>query len=169
MSAPIAADEDVHACGVRGPAGIMGGMTGRQLSEAELFQQSIDAYRTRLYLAVKDSGAFTGARIDHDRKALIFYGVGEPSPEVAAIMAEAPDFVHVQWQAAPNTRDELMAETKRLMLASNTLNAGGPRTDGTALEFTTTDPQLLATQDPQEALGCRYPVTISHGQRPTPA
>ena len=31
------------------------------------------------------------------------------------------------------------------------------------LEFTTTDPQLLGAADPQAALGCRYPTSISLG------
>lgn len=146
---------------------MMESMSGRQLSEAERFQQSIEAYRTRLYKAVQASGTYAGGRIDHERRALIFYGVGEPSSEVAAIMAEAPDFLEVVWRPAPYTQAELVAEAERVMTASNRLNTGGPRTDGTGLDFTTTDAELLAAHDPQSALGSRYPVTISYGERPT--
>lgn len=123
---------------------------------------------TRLLEAFEESGAQAGAEIDHDRREFILYGVGEPPAAVAAIMAEHPEGLRVQWRAAPYTRDELVAETQRIMMASDTLNTGGPRTDGTTLEFTTTDAELLSAADPQEALGSRYPVTIRHGERPSP-
>ena len=70
-------------------------MGGRELSEAERFQQFIEPYRTRLLRALQTSGALAGAQPDHDRHALIVYGVGEPSAEVAALLAEAPDFLEV--------------------------------------------------------------------------
>ncbi|MGH3356870.1 MAG: hypothetical protein ACRDOJ_13315, partial [Nocardioidaceae bacterium] len=69
--------------------------------------------------------------------------------------------------SAPYTRDELVAETQRIMTAFDKLNTGGPRTDGTALEFTTTDAELLGAVDPQVALGSRYPVTLRHAERPS--
>lgn len=143
-------------------------VNGMELSEAQRFQQRIEPYRTRLYKAVMDSGALTGARMDHDRHAVILYAVGEPSPEVAAIIAEAPDFLQVLWRSAPYTRAELVAEMRRIMLASPKLNTGAPRTDGTAIDFTTTDADLLAADDPQRTLGSRYPVTLRYGERPIP-
>lgn len=142
-------------------------MSGRELSEAERFQERIEPYRTRLFTALQASGDLAGAQIDHDRHALIVCGVGEPSPEVARIIAEAPDFLQVLWRPAPYTQAELVAETERIMLASKRLSTGCPRTDGTGLEFTTTDAELLDTDDPQAALWSRYPVTIRYGERPT--
>jgi hypothetical protein len=53
------------------------------------------------------------------------------------------------------------------MAAFDELNTGGPRTDGTGLEFTTSDESLLAAHDPQEALGSRYPVSMRRGERPS--
>jgi hypothetical protein len=97
-----------------------------ELSEAQRFQQRIEPYRTRLYQAVMDSGALTGARIDHDHHAVILFGVGEPSPGVAAVIADAADFLQVLWPSAPYTRAELLAEIGRLMLASTKLNTGAP-------------------------------------------
>jgi hypothetical protein len=161
-----AANSDVLRLGFT--ASIMEDMSGRELSEAERFQQLIEPYSTRLLRALQASGAFAGAQFDHDGHALIVYGVGEPSPEVAALLAEAPEILEVVWVSAPYTHAELVAETERIfMLASKRLSTGGPRTDGTALEFTTTDAELLATDDPQEMLGSRYPVTIRYGERPT--
>jgi len=52
-------------------ASIMEDMSGRELSEAERFQNLIEPYSARLFRALQASGAFTGARIDHDRHALI--------------------------------------------------------------------------------------------------
>jgi hypothetical protein len=55
----------------------MENMSGRELSEAERFQQLIEPYRTRLFRALcQASGAFAGAQLDHDRHALIVYGGG---------------------------------------------------------------------------------------------
>jgi hypothetical protein len=142
-------------------------MSGRRLSEVEAFQQRIGPYLDRLLQAFEESGAHTGAKIDHDRRELILYGVGEPPASLEAMMAEAPADLEVQWRSAPHTRDELVVETQRIMSAFDKLNTGGPRTDGTALEFTTTDAELLAAGDPQGALGSRYPVTIHHGGRPS--
>jgi hypothetical protein len=145
----------------------MGGMTERRQSDVERFQQRIGPYLNRLFEACEVSGAHSGAEIDHDRRELILYGVGEPSPPLVAVLAEAPDGLRVQWRSAPYTRDELVAESQRIMRAFDKLNTGGPRTDGTGLEFTTTDAELLAADDPQAALGSRYPVKIRHGRRPS--
>lgn len=144
----------------------MGDMTGRRPSEAEGFQQRIGPYVERLLTAFEQSTAHAGAELDNDRRELVLYGVGEPPAALQAIMAEAPDELRVQWRAAPYTHQELVAEVQRIMTAFDKLHTGAPRTDGTALELTTTDAELLAADDPQAALGCRYPVTIRHGTRP---
>ncbi len=141
-------------------------MARRWPSETERFQQRIRPYVDRLLEAFEESGAQAGAELDHDRRELTLYGVGEPSADLAAIMAEAPHGLAVQWRSAPYTRDELVAESQRIMAGSDKLHTGGPRTDGTALEFTTTDPELLAADDPQLALGSRYPVRVRRGAQP---
>ena len=142
-------------------------MNGRQPSEAERFQERVGPYVDRLLEAFEESGAQTGAVIDHDRRELVLYGVGAPPAALQALMADAPADLAVQWRSAPFTRDELVAESQRIMTAFTNLNTGGPRTDGTALEFTTTDADLLAADDPQSALGSRYPVTVRRGGRPS--
>lgn len=141
-------------------------MTGRRSSEAERFQQRMAPYVTRLLEAFEESGAQAGSEIDHDRRELVLYGVGEPPAALLAVMAEAPDGLRVQWRPAPYTRDELVAENERIMATCSRLHTGGPRPDGTALEFTTTDAALLAAADPQTALGSRYPVRIRRAERP---
>jgi hypothetical protein len=145
----------------------MEGMSGSRPSEAERFQQRIAPYLDRLLNAFEASGAHAGAEIDHDRRELFLYGVGEPPATLEAMLAEAPAGLGVHWRSAPYTRDELVAESQRIMTAVDELDTGGPRTDGTGLEFTTTDVELLAADDPQGALGSRYPVTIRHGERPS--
>jgi hypothetical protein len=142
-------------------------MTTRRPSEVEGFQQHIEPYLNRLLPVFEESGANAGAELDHDRRELVLYGVGEPSAALVALMAEAPAGLAVRWRSAPYTRDELVPEAERIMRSFDNLNTGGPRTDGTGLEFTTTDADLLATDDPQAALGSRYPVKIRHGARPS--
>ncbi len=144
------------------------GMAGRQPPEVERFQQRIQPYVNRLLEALEESGTRAGAQLDHDRCELTLYGVGEPTAPIAAIMAEAPHGLAVHWRSVPYTRDELVAESQRIMAAVDKLNTGGPRTDGTGLEFTTTDAELLTADDPQGALGSRYPVSIRHGEQPSP-
>jgi hypothetical protein len=145
----------------------MESMRGRRSSEDERFQQRVGPYLDRLLAAFEESGAHAGAELDRDRREMTLYGVGEAPAAVVAMMAEAPAGLGVHWRSAPYTRDELVTETGRLMAAWGQLNTGGPRTDGTALEFTTTDAELLSADDPQAALGSRYPVTIRHGERPS--
>jgi hypothetical protein len=141
-------------------------MAGGRPSDDECFEQRIEPYLDRLLAAFDQSGAQAGASIDHDRRELTLYGVGEPPSTVAAVMADAPEGLGVQWRSAPYTRDELAAESQRIMAAFDELNTGAPLTDGTALEFTTSDEKLLAAEDPQGALGSRYPVRIRRGERP---
>jgi len=141
-------------------------MTGRRPSDAESFQQRIGPFVQRLLTAFEESAARSGAELDNDRRELVLYGVGEPPAALEAMMAEAPGELRVRWRAAPYTREELVAEVQRIMTASDKLHTGAPRTDGTALEFTTTDAELLAADDPQTVLGSRYPVIILHGARP---
>jgi hypothetical protein len=45
------------------------------------------------------------------------------------------------------------------------LNHGHPTNEGTRLEFTTTDPELLAAPHGQAALGSKYPALIEYGER----
>ena len=145
----------------------MEGMSESQPSEGERFQQRIGPYVDRLLATFEESGAQAGAAIDHERRELVLYGVGRPPAPLEAMMAGAPAELEVRWRSAPYTRDELVAESERIMAAFTELSTGGPRTDGTALEFTTTDADLLAADDPQAALGSRYPVTVRHGGRPS--
>jgi hypothetical protein len=142
-------------------------MADRWPSEVERLQQRIERYVSRLLEVFDESGVEAGAELDHDRRELTLYGVGEPSVALAATIADPPPGLTVRWRSAPYTRDELEAESERIMAAFDNLNTGGPRNDGTALEFTTTDAELLAADDPQGALGSRYPVRILRGERPT--
>jgi hypothetical protein len=144
----------------------MAGMTSGQPSEAEHPQQRLQPYLDRLLEAFEASGTAAGAEFDHERRELTLYGVGEQPASLAAMLDEPPDGVRVHWRSAAYTRDELVAESQRVMTSTSALNTGGPRTDGSGLEFTTTDAELLATDDPQGALGSRYPVTITPGERP---
>jgi len=59
---------------------------------------------------------------------------------------------------------ELLAEVDRIMDRQPKLNSGGPRHDGTGVDFTTTDAVLLNAADPRAALGARYPVSIEYAE-----
>jgi hypothetical protein len=141
-------------------------MTGQPPSEAERFQQRVGPYIDRLLEALEASSTMAGAAFDPHRRELVLYVVGEPTATLVDTLAEAPDGLLVQWRPALYTRDQLVAESHRIMAANGRLNTGGPRNDGSGLLFTTTDADLLATVDPQDALGSRYPVTLRHSERP---
>jgi hypothetical protein len=135
-----------------------------RLAEYERWQNDIDAYRDRLVGAVVASGQYGGGEIRHATKEFIIFGVGEPSPQVAAILHLAPDNVRIIWRQAPYTHAELTSEMERIIMSpfGVRLTGGGAHREGTGNRFTTTDPQLLAASDPREVLGSRYPVTIEY-------
>jgi hypothetical protein len=141
-------------------------MTGQPASEAERFQQRVGPYIDRLLEAFEACSTMAGAAFDPHRRELVLYVVGEPPATLVDTLAEAPDDLLVQWRPASYTRDELVAESSRIMAANDRLNSGGPSTDGSGLLFTTTDAELLAAVDPQDALGSLYPVTLRHSERP---
>ena len=134
------------------------------LTEAERYLMSTSAYRERLLDVCRESGNLAGAEVKPESRQLILFGVGKPSPAVAAAMQEAPADVSVTWQECPYTLDELGRETTRLMrLHPDRLNTGGPNNTYTGLEFTTLDESLLASSDATAALGAAYPVTVRPG------
>jgi hypothetical protein len=135
----------------------------------ERFQSEIVGYLDRLTTAFQSTANYTNAEVDADHQRLILRGVGDPSPVVAEVIREAPDNVDVVWRPVPYTNEELGRETVEVMSRVRELNTGGPRRDGTGLEFTTNDLELLMAVDPQTKLGSRYPVTIRQGGRVIPA
>ena len=113
--------------------------------------------------AVEASGQYAGGEIRHATREFVIYAVGEPSPQVAAILQHAPEMVRIIWRQAPYTHAELTSELQRIMRRfRGRLTGGGARSDGTGIQYTTTDTQLLETSDPQAVLGSRYPVTIEY-------
>lgn len=138
-----------------------------QLAEYERWQNDIEAYTDRLVDAVVASGQYAGSEIRHATREFIIFAVGEPSPQVAAIRDQAPDNVRIIWRGAPYTRAELTSEMQRIMSRfRGRLTSGGAANDGTGIQFTTTDTQLLEAPDPQAVLGSRYPVTIGFMESP---
>ncbi|HET6865780.1 MAG TPA: hypothetical protein VFH80_07645 [Solirubrobacteraceae bacterium] len=86
---------------------------------------------------------------------------------MAAVLQQAPGIVRVTWRQAPYTQVELASEMRRIMgRFRGRLTSGVARHDGTGIEFTTTDAQLLEATDPQAILQCRYPVSIEYGEPP---
>ncbi len=64
-------------------------------------------------------------------------------------------------------REDMQAEVDRLMRVHLTrLVSGCVSDDGTRLDFTTTDGELLTAEDPQTLLGARYPVSVAFGEPP---
>ena len=139
----------------------------RPLTEQERRRAGVDPYVERLMLAVRASGLFAGSEARHEARELVVYAVRDPAPEVERLLAEAPEVLRVTWRHAPYTAEELGAEARRVMVEqSGRLSSGGARRDGSGLEFTTTDLELLGASHPEAALGSRYPVRIEYGERP---
>jgi hypothetical protein len=134
----------------------------------ERWQIEIDDYRTRLMEIAQASPSYAGGEIRHETRELIIFGVGRPAKALAAIMEQAPSSVHVTWREAPYSLAELTAEMRRIMSGHRgQLHQGGARYDGTGIDFTTTARRLLEADDPQAALGTRYPVSIEYGEPAT--
>lgn len=134
----------------------------------ERWQHEIDDYRNRLMEIAQASERYAGSEIRHQTRELIIFGVGRPTQALAAMMDEAPPNVHVMWKEAPYSLGELTAEMRRIMFGHRgQLNQGGARHDGAGIDFTTTDRRLLEAEDPQAALGTRYPLSIRYGEPAT--
>lgn len=131
-------------------------------------EQQLAPYVDRLTRAVQDSGRFSGTELRPGQRRLVVYGVGRPSDDVQAVIEQAPGDLEVVWREAPYTRQELVAESQRIMREFPALHTGGPRPDGSGLQFTTSDHELLHHHDPAEALGTSYPTSVTEGPRPTP-
>jgi hypothetical protein len=145
----------------------LGNVNGNRLTEYERWQADVGAYTDRLVGAVVASGQYAGAEIRHATREFIIFAMGEPSPPVAAVLQQAPDIVRITWRRAPYTQAELTSEMRRIMSRFHgRLTSGGARHDGTGIELTTTDAQLLGAPDPRAVLECRYPVTIEYGEPP---
>jgi hypothetical protein len=137
-------------------------------SAEDAFQRRVGPYTDRLLRALRGSGQYAGEDFQRARGRLVLYGVGDPTPEVAALIEQAPDDLDVAWRSAPYTSAELDREVRRLMQRHPQLNTGSPRGTATGLVFTTNDRDLLEAADPQQRLSTRYPVTIHRGEPPTP-
>lgn len=127
-------------------------------------------YRDRVMGVVEVAPNYAGSELDYEKRELRVYGVGAPSPAIAAVLAEAPPIIRVRWKQASYTLAELTEEALRLLRASSgRLNSGGALSDGSGISLTTTDPELLEAADPAETLGARYPVTMEYGGPVIPA
>jgi hypothetical protein len=132
------------------------------------WQAEIGDYATRLMEIAEASPRFAGSEIKHETREFIISGVGEPAKVLTAIMEQAPSNVHVAWQEAPYSLEELAAEMRRIMSEHRgQFNSGGARHGGTGIDFTTTDQTLLEAGNPQAALGTRYAISIKYGKRAT--
>jgi hypothetical protein len=127
-------------------------------------------YRDRVMSVVEVAPNYAGSQIDYEKRELRVYGVGAPTPAIAAVLAEAPPIIRVRWKQASYTLAELTEEALRLLRAHpGRLTSGGGLSDGSGIRLTTTDAELLEAADPRETLGARYPVTIEYGGRAIPA
>ena len=135
---------------------VMGAMSARlvvvdwnRLSEDERWQADIRAYTNRLLGAAVASGQYAGSEIRHATKEFLMFGVGEPSPQVAAVLQQAPSSVRIIWRQAPYTKAELTSEMRRIMSRfRGRFTSGGARNDASGIEFTTTDARMLGCSEP---------------------
>jgi hypothetical protein len=128
------------------------------------WQSETSEYVERLMAIAQESPSFAGSESRAEVQELVIFGVGRPTQAMVAIMSEAPSNIHVTWQEAPYSLEELAPEARRLMTAHRgRLNMGSARHDGTGITLTTTDTELLAADEPGEILGARYPVSVELG------
>jgi hypothetical protein len=128
------------------------------------WQSETSEYRERLMAIAQDSPSYAGSESRPEVRELVVFGVGRPTDAMVAIIREAPSNIRVTWQEAPYSLEELASEARRLMTAHRgRLNMGSARHDGTGIELTTTDKELLAADEPGEILGARYPVSVEFG------
>lgn len=72
---------------------------------------------------------------------------------------------YVGAELRPETHEELTAEVRRLITQKpSRLTSAGPRSGGAGIQVTTTDRDLLTTDDPTGMLGARFPVTVQYGE-----
>jgi hypothetical protein len=130
------------------------------------WQAETSEYRERLMALAQDSPQYAGSEQHPEVRELVVFGVGRPSEAMVAMIREAPWNIRVVWHEAPYSLEELGPEARRLMTEHPArLNSGGARYDGTCIEFTTTDAELLGADDPGRILGARYPVRVEFGTR----
>jgi hypothetical protein len=140
-------------------------MSHRSLTASERWHNETREYTDRLLASAQSSPRFAGAEFKFENRELIVFAVGIPSEAVAALIREAPANIRVTWQESPYSHAELNAEVRRLMDQEPALRltTGGAPHDGTCIDFTTTDVELLSADDPQTMLGARYPVAVAYG------
>jgi len=142
-------------------------MTETTREDFDLWWAAASDYRRALLVAAENAVGYAGAEVRAASREVVVYGVGAPSAELVVLSDQAPTGFHVRWVQAPYTHVELAAELVRLMTAhQGLLVSGGARHDGTGLDLTTTDRELLEAEDPQGMLGSRYPVSIEYGESP---
>lgn len=129
----------------------------------ERWESETSDYCERLLGTAESSPRFAGAEIKYESRELIISGVGPPSDEIAALIDEAPSSIRVTWKEVPYTLAELTNEVLRIMDQRPRIYGGGARDDGAGISFRTTDAELLASDDPRQALGARYPVSLEFG------
>jgi len=134
------------------------------------WQIETSEYRERLMAIAQASPQYAGTEARPEVREFVVFGVGRPTAAMVAMIGEAPSNIHVTWHEAPYSLEELGPEARRLMTEHRTrLNMAWARHDGTGITVTTTDAELLATDDPGKILGARYPVSVEFGEPATQA
>jgi len=133
----------------------------------EGWQSETAEWRDRLVTAAQASAGYAGAELRPKTRELVIYSVGGPTDSMAALIRDAPSSIRVTWREAPYTLVELTAEVRRLMAEQRArLSSAGPRHDGTGIQVTTTDTELLRAHDPQGLLSSHYPISVHSGEPP---
>ena len=141
-----------------------------EMMEGLRWQQETSSYRDELLEIAQASRDFAGAELRHTTRELIVFSAGPPPHEASALLHGAPPNIQVRWREAPYSLRDLTTEVQRLMREqAGLLHTAGPRHDGSGIDVTTTDQELLASDDPSRMLGARYPIRVDFGERPIPA
>jgi hypothetical protein len=141
-----------------------------EMMEGLRWQQETASYRDELLEIAQASRDFAGAELRHATRELIVFSAGPAPQEASALLHGAPPNIQVRWREAPYSLRDLTTEVQRLMREhAGLIHTAGARHDGSGIDVTTTDQELLASDDPTRTLGARYPIRVDSGERPVVA
>lgn len=115
-------------------------MYGDSQEDRLAWQYAYYDYKDRLVGAAFAEANYSGAEFDTIGHRLIIRGTGEPSPAVAAIIADAPEGIIASWESVPHSFKELDRVQAQAFRASSTVATARMRPDftGVVVEYVAT-------------------------------
>lgn len=133
-----------------------------EMSVAE-WQASIQAYRVRLVDAAGREPAFSGARLDNEKREIVLYGTGELPTSLRTLVDDHPSQVSVRWQTVDFNATDYAEAADRLRremteIAGTEWNGWGPLVLILHPEYRPQEDRLLARAEGMTSI----PITIRY-------